>query len=292
MTLDVPFAIARHADPIEGESRFRVPWWSITKTVLAAATLRLVDQGALELDELFGEWPFTIRQLLQHTSGLNTYGGAVYQQAVANGDTPWSVDELLQRRNAKCLLFRPGEGWAYSNIGYMFVRQLIEHTTGAKLDSALRRLVFGPMQIENTRLAETPRDMTEILWGNPKNYDPRWVYHGLLIGPPTDAVEFLRRLLANDFLSKASRSAMQAIHRLGGPLPNRPWLETGYGLGLMIGVMRGAGCAIGHSGAGHDTVSALYYFPDLPGTPTVATFAQGTNEGIVEREAVLRTQKQ
>ncbi len=54
----------------------------------------------------------------------------------------------------------------------------------------------------------------------------------------------------------------------------------------MLGTMSGVGRVVGHSGAGHDTVSALYAFLDLPGRPVVAAFAQGTNEGIAEDEAV------
>jgi len=50
--------------------------------------------------------------------------------------------------------------------------------------------------------------------------------------------------------------------------------------------MNRAGRVIGHSGVGHDTVSALYAFLDLPGRPVVAVFAQGTDEGVTEHEAV------
>jgi D-alanyl-D-alanine carboxypeptidase len=128
--------------------------------------------------------------------------------------------------------------------------------------------------------------MSQTLWGNPTNYDPRWVYHGLLIGSPTDAVRFLRCLLESEFLSLTLRSSMQDMHRLGDNLPNRPWIETGYGLGLMMGAMKGVGRAVGHSGVGHDTVSALYFFPQLPGAPVVSVFAQNTDEGIAEHETV------
>ena len=282
----IPSAIVRQSRSIQGEHSALVPWWSVTKSVLAVAVLRLAELGSLNLDDRFEDWPFTIRQLLQHTSGLTTYGGPIYQQAVANGDSVWAVDDLLERRNARRLLFAPGEGWAYSNIGYLFIRQLIERVTGSDLNLALNQLMFAPMQINSTRIAKTPNDMAQTLWGNPTNYDPGWVYHGLLIGPPTDAVEFLARLLAGNFLATPSLSAMLEKRALGGELPNRPWKETGYGLGLMIGAMKDVGCAIGHSGVEHDTVSALYAFPDLPGRPVVAAFAQGTHEGITEYEAL------
>ncbi len=287
MTLSrFPFAIVRHSILTQGESSAPVPWWSITKSVLAVAVLRLIDMGSLSLDDRFDDWPFTIRQLLGHTSGLTNYGGPAYQQAVASGDPVWPVEELLERGNARRLLFVPGEGWAYSNIGYLFIRRLIERIMGSDLDQALRRLIFSPMRIKGTRIAVTTDDMAQTLWRNPTNYDPRWVYHGLLIGPPSDAVKFLHQLLTGHFLSEPSLDAMQDRRALGGEVPDRPWEQIGYGLGLMIGTMTGAGRVAGHSGAGNASVSALYAFLDLPGVPIAAAFAEGTDEGVVEYEAL------
>jgi D-alanyl-D-alanine carboxypeptidase len=280
------YAIARENGAIEGETDALFPWWSITKSVLAAATLRLFDQGELSLDDFYDHRPYTIRQLLQHTAGLNNYGGEPYRAAVAAGDPVWPLAELLARVNAERLIFSPGQDWAYSNVGYIFVRELIEERTGTGIDGALRRLVFEPMGIRRTRIANTPDDMKQILWGNPHGYDPRWVYHGLLIGPPSDAVEFLRRLCSPTFLSETARSAMKSTHEIGGAIAGRPWTRTGYGLGLMMGEMGDAGRVFGHSGIGHENVSSLFCFSDLPGCPIVAVFAQGTDESVTESEAV------
>lgn len=280
------YAIGRADGPTCGKSDALFPWWSITKTVLAAAVLRLADAGRLSLDNLYKGRPYTIRQLLQHTAGLNTYGGPPYHGAVAAGHPVWPVAELLARSKADRLIFSPGEGWAYSNVGYLFVRQLIEETVDMEIDESLRALVFEPMGIRHTRIAKAPDDMAQTRWGNPTGYDPRWVYHGLLIGPPTDAVNFLRRLLARQFLSKDATSAMKSVHDIGGAIKGRPWKKHGYGLGLMIGEMEKAGLAYGHSGAGHESVSSLYCFPELPGSPVVAVFQKGTNEGAPEFEAL------
>jgi CubicO group peptidase (beta-lactamase class C family) len=283
---NLPHAINRGNGPAEAQSTALFPWWSITKSVLAAAVLRLADQGRLSLDDFYQHRRYTIRQLLQHTAGLNTYGGEPYRAAVAAGDPVWPVAELLARVNAERLIFNPGEGWAYSNVGYIFIRQLIEEKAGLAIDEALRMLVFGPMDIRRTRIATAPDELKQTFWGNPNGYDPNWVYHGLLIGPPSDAVDFLRRLFSEGFLSEGARSAMKTMHALGGGIAGRPWTRTGYGLGLMIGEMAGAGAAFGHSGVGHDCVSCLYCFSGLPGSPVVAVFGQGTDEAIAETEAV------
>lgn len=281
-----PFAVIRRDGVVEGDDVSLVPWWSITKLVLAAAVLRLAEIGLVGLDTRFEDWPFTVRQLLKHTSGLATYGGPAYQQAVTNGDPVWSVAELLERSNARRLMFAPGEKWAYSNIGYLFLRQLIEKLNGSSLDKALKTLIFAPLHIEHTKIATGPADLIPTLWGNQANYDPGWVYHGLLIGPPVDAVNLFHRLLDGQAISPASLSMMQNYRLLGGAIAGRPWLTTAYGLGLMMGTMTGAGRAFGHSGVGPDSVSALYAFPDLPDRPIVAVFGRGTNESTVENEAL------
>lgn len=282
----LPYAIIRNSGEAQGEPPVLVPWWSITKTVLAAAVLKLTETGAVRLNDPYDDWPCTIRHLLQHTSGLTTYGGPAYQKAVADGEPVWSVDELLARRPVRQLLFSPGEGWAYSNIGYLFVRHLIERTTQLPLDTALQQLMLTPLGITSTRIAMTTSDMAHTCWGNPTRYDPRWVFHGLLIGPPTDAVIFLDGLLAGRVLSAGSLETMQDQRMLGGPLPGRPWTQTGYGLGLMMDEVKSAGRVVGHSGVGHDSVSALYAFLDLPGRPVVSAFAPGTDEGLAEHETI------
>ncbi len=278
-------AVLRHSGRIEGDCTSLVPWWSITKTALATAVLKLAEARTLDLDQRYEDWPFTVRQLLKHTSGLTNYGGPAYQSAVANGHAVWSIDELLTRRKARQLLFSPGAGWSYSNIGYLFLRLLIEKATGSDLESALHTLIFRPSGLSSPHIAQTPSDMSKTLWGNTTNYDPGWVFHGLVVGTPADAIGFLDAVLSGRLVSEASLTAMQNVHDLGGAIPGRPWTQTGYGLGLMIGAMSGVGRAIGHSGVGHDSVSALYAFPDLSGRPIVAAFAHGTDEGVVEREA-------
>jgi hypothetical protein len=54
----------------------------------------------------------------------------------------------------------------------------------------------------------------------------------------------------------------------------------------MMGEMGEAGPAFGHSGVGHDCVSSLYCFSQLPGSPVAAVFGRGTDEGVTEAEAM------
>ena len=148
-----------------------VPWWSLTKTALAAAALVLVAGGSLALDRPLAGRPFTLRQLLQHTAGVPDYGGLRdYHEAVARGDAPWSAERLLRSVDAERLLFPPGEGWAYSNVGYLLVRHLVEQAATEDIDAALRRLVFAPLGLAGVRLAREPADLAATAWGNAAGY--------------------------------------------------------------------------------------------------------------------------
>ncbi len=88
-----------------------VPWWSVTKTVIAAAALALVQEKRLTLDEPLAGRPYTLRHLLQHRAGVADYGPlANYHQAVAAGDDPWPASVLLERTDAARLRYEPGRG--------------------------------------------------------------------------------------------------------------------------------------------------------------------------------------
>ena len=109
-TAQTVYALSRSGGPVVGEASARFAWWSIAKTVLAVAILKLAEGEALSIDDRFDDRPFTIKQLLQHSSGLTTYGGSSYHTAVANGDPVWSVDALLERYDTHELLFPPADG--------------------------------------------------------------------------------------------------------------------------------------------------------------------------------------
>jgi len=108
----MPFALVSNGSLLTPEQPdVTVPWWSFTKTVLAAAALSLVRDGLIGLDEGVPEGPFTLRQLLRHEAGLADYSElADYHTAVARHETPWSAAEMLQRLDATRLRYAPGDG--------------------------------------------------------------------------------------------------------------------------------------------------------------------------------------
>ena len=234
-----------------------VPWWSFSKTVLAAAVLVFVDRRTLDLDAPIAGAPYTLRHLLQHTSGLPDYGpNPEYHRAVAAGESPWTVDELLRRVNASTLLFVPGARFSYSNIGYLFVRQIIERAADADLNGALKALVFDPMGIEGVFVASAPRDLDAIVWKNSQLYDPRWVYHGCVVGSLSGAATCLHRLMHGGLLAPATKSAMLAPRSYDTDVNVAE--DFGYGLGLMIEPAHPGERLAGHAGSGPGSTITVF----------------------------------
>ena len=137
----------------------------------------------------------TIRQLLGHTAGIPDYGGLPeYAAAVrATPETPWSGAEFLARTLPSGLRFAPGTSWAYSNIGFLLIRQLLERVTGEPLAALLDRALFAPLGLQRTTVAATLADAATLTPGwstyldptgdladvTPR-YHPGWVSHGVV----------------------------------------------------------------------------------------------------------------
>jgi len=226
-----------------------VPWWSFTKTVLAAAALRLVEDGLLDLDKpLHGE-RFNLRQLLRHEAGLPDYGSMPgYHSDVADGKSPWPIKQLLSMLDVDRLRFAPGEGWAYSNIGYLRVAELIERTSCLTLQPALKKLIFEPSRLMTARVATASSDLGNVQMGGVKNYHPGWVFHGLVVGTVADAATLLGALITGDLLRPDTFAEMLD----GRPLPEHRDVhpDPAYGLGLMSWAANPLDHPLGHIGEG------------------------------------------
>ncbi|QGY38939.1 serine hydrolase [Pseudodesulfovibrio cashew] len=276
--------VAGKAVDDHGEARV-VPWWSFSKTVMAAAALVLVDQGRLRLDEPVKGQPFTLRHLLQHTAGVPDYWVLkAYHEAVAQGREPWSFDTLLEKARANVLLFEPGAGWQYSNIGYAYVRREIERVTNGCLASALEELLFAPLGIQDAGLALGLDDMRRTGLGELENYHPGWVYHGVVVGTLRAAASFLAELSSGKLLKQETFFAMRSPLALKVSVEGRPWMEPGYGLGMMVDTAPSRHCW-GHTGLGPGSSIGVYHFHE-PVSVTVAVFGQTEDQGEVESEVV------
>ena len=269
----------------DGDARL-FPYWSFTKTVIAATALRMAEAGAVSLDDPLGDGTFTLGQALGHTAGLADYTALPdYHRDVAAGADAWPRARMLAAVDSLGRPFRPGRGWAYSNLGYMLANEHLARAAGETIGAVVDRLILRPLGLWSVTLPATRRDFARVHWPAARAYDPGWVYHGCLVGTAADAARLLDGILAGPLLTAASRARMRQATPLGGAIGGRPWTAHGYGLGLMTGQMNAAGRATGHSGGGPFSMNAVYRFPDLPDPVTVATFGAGTEVGRAEAEA-------
>lgn len=245
--------------------------YSITKTFLATAALKLVAQLTLELDIPIARWlpaiphanTITLRHLLRHASGLPDYGGVrEYHAAVTRGDHPWSDAEYLTHSHAETLLFPPGQGWRYSNIGYMIVRRLLETVQTAPLADVLQAEIFAPLGLLATSVVATDAQLAKLTfgpssyWGTTEQpvavaarYHVDWVAHGIVASTVTEIAQFFDALLSGNVLPPALLREMCTYTPLP-VMPDRPVLRPGYGMGLQIDHGWPTGPIYGHSGGG------------------------------------------
>lgn len=110
-------------DTVSGDRSVLVPWWSTPRHASRPARWSWCPaDGSISTGFMPGR-RFTLRQLLQHTSGLNCYTEHPdYDPALDHHDDPWSDEILLAQVDSVPLLFKPGQGWTYSNTGYFLAR--------------------------------------------------------------------------------------------------------------------------------------------------------------------------
>jgi CubicO group peptidase (beta-lactamase class C family) len=167
-----------------------IPVYSISKPFLAQAVLELdlpthnpIGSFLSQLAPVYAERP--LEQLLNHTSGLGSYGELPDYQTSVDADLPaWPAELLL----TKCLnITHDKNGFSYSNLGYKLLRMLVEQETGLSYFEALQKLVFEPLGL--TEFAEWTQT-TDIVPG----YHPGWVYSGTFLSPPEAIAPALAKL--------------------------------------------------------------------------------------------------
>ncbi|MFG2951089.1 serine hydrolase domain-containing protein [Streptomyces adustus] len=150
-------ASGRAADP---DARFRAG--STTKVVTAAVVLKLAAQGRIDLDTPAQHYlpglftpafePITVRQLLNHTSGIRAGDGwdDSFEEQYAHRFDTLTPRQVVRSAVAKGPEFRPGHGQDYLNINYTVLGLLVEKVTGHSYASEATRLVLRPAGMRDT----------------------------------------------------------------------------------------------------------------------------------------------
>jgi CubicO group peptidase (beta-lactamase class C family) len=148
---------------IDPQTNFRLA--SCTKQFTAMAIMLLVHDAKLRYDEnlteVFPAFPaygktITIRNLLNHTSGLQDYETLMEQEERSGGDR-WTEENQIQDAEVLALLekqnstlFPPGTKWAYSNSGYVALGSIVAKVSGKTFGEFLHDRIFGPLRMDHT----------------------------------------------------------------------------------------------------------------------------------------------
>jgi CubicO group peptidase (beta-lactamase class C family) len=259
------------ARPVTDDTAFSVA--SVSKTFTAALILALIDDGRLSLDStarsilprLRINRAITVRQLLDHTSGLRDffYGANIDHALLVRPGRVWDAARSLRYLGRP--YSKPGRSWHYSNTNYLILGMLAEAVGGAPVADQLRERFFGPLGLDRTfyqavesplgpvargyRFVGTGRDLPAIDLSDRSDTVPFTsvvTAAGAAGSIATDAIDLARwaqALYGGDVLSAASRAAMVADLKVTA----RYAPGVAYGLGVQSIVVAGHP-TLGHSG--------------------------------------------
>ncbi|TAJ09994.1 MAG: class A beta-lactamase-related serine hydrolase [Nitrospirae bacterium] len=273
------------------DHKFRIG--SITKTATATIVLQLAGDGVIDLDQDIEKYDkkydlkipnakeITIRQLLNHTSGLFSYTDDPALEAVsyANLLLYWTPQELIKYAVSHRDTAQPGKEHHYSNTGYALLGLIIEEETKHRLDEEMDRRIIQKLGLKHTSFPMLPNttephangyianaDLLRLsfnLRGNKTAelvdvtaFNPSWAWAaGAMVSDVNDLKVYAKALGTGSLVGKKMQAEQLKM------IPVVPGSDVKYGLGLAE--YKGW---LGHRGEvpGYDI--SMYYSPELDAT--------------------------
>jgi len=258
---------------------------SISKTYLAAAVLKLVEQGKVYLEDPITHYlpkrissqitqveKISVRMIMNHTSGIPEYNQvpAYVSYLLQHPDHFFQPEDYLHYIRNKPLDFIPGSKYSYRNTNYLILSLIADQVTGDHAQF-IRETIFKPLGLTQTfyRGSDgylTYSNLVNTYWdrfsdGYIENVSSlqRTNVASLagddgIVTTPVEAVKFLKGLIEGKIISAATLGLMKqwVSDKKGNPT---------YGLGLDHATFVGY-TGYGHSGGGLGAGCQLYYFPD------------------------------
>jgi D-alanyl-D-alanine carboxypeptidase len=260
------------------DARFRIA--SITKVFVAVVVLQLVEEGKLELDDPLSRYlpdysaqGVTIRQLLNHTSGIPDYSMSddFNKNLLNDRERRWTTAEVLALVKDKEPDFRPGTDYSYSNTDYILLGEVIGKVTGRSWAQEIRRRILDPLKLDSTHVAGSERvpqpvvpgyfdadndgDVENIETGGPwQALETSEGPAGAIVSTAPDLLAFGDALFRGRLVSEPALRAMVAEGRYHPRFSN-------YGLGVEILRPDYRTTMWGHGGFLPGFKSALWYVP-------------------------------
>ncbi|MFD0769362.1 serine hydrolase domain-containing protein [Bacillus sp. CGMCC 1.60114] len=253
--------------PMKTDFRFRIG--SVTKTFTATVVLQLAGENRLNLDDSIEKWlpgviqgngyddkQITIRQLLNHTSGIAEYTRSK-DFNMMDTKKSYTAEGLVKMGISMPPDFAPGKSWSYSNTGYVLLGILIEKVTGNSYAEEIENRIIEPLELSDTFLpgnssvipgtkhargyiqldsASEPKDVT---YYNPSIGSSA----GDMISTADDLNKFFSSLLSGKLLKE------QQLKQMLTTVPTGRAEIDGYGLGIYETKLPNGVSIWGHGGS-------------------------------------------
>ncbi|MGY0068688.1 serine hydrolase domain-containing protein [Streptomyces sp. QTS137] len=292
---------------------------SVTKTFVATVLLQLVDEERLALDQTVEQLlpgvvtgagndgrAITLRDLLQHTSGLYDYTADVFPDPSAetyyaprwHAYRPAQLVAMAMRHEP---VFPPGTGWEYSNTNYVVAGMVIESVTGRSWEQQVRDRILRPLGMRHTDVPGTRPFLPQPHAANYQQFAPDGPTvdttipyrpfdagaDGSLTGTARDLNRFFTALNRGRLLEPATLAAM----RTTVPMPEDSGhpVDTRSGLGLFLTPLSCGGGYLGHGGSGFGYLVRAATTTDGRRSITVSAHSRpGDPDTAARQENVLR----
>jgi serine beta-lactamase-like protein LACTB len=256
--------------PATNKTIYRIA--SISKPITAVAILQLAEKGKINLDEdarkyipYFPQkkWKFTVRQLLNHTSGIRNYKTA---DEFNNKEHFNTTEQALMVIMNDPLNFKPGTRFQYTTLGYNLLAAIIESVSGMDYNTYIRKFIFDPAGMTST-FAEVQKN---IVYNRAHGYikneyrelenaplaDLSIKYAGGgLISTAGDLLKFADCLMKGILIKPSTLDTML----IPAKLSNGKIID--YGLGLSFGTENSGDYFFAHAGNGTGFSSFFVAFP-------------------------------
>ena len=257
------------APPIDGEVRVG----SASKTFVAVVVMQMVQEGKVGLDEpietylpglIKGEGidgsKITVRQLLQHTSGLPEYSDTYLSSRAAESENMQHYvppRDLLDTALGKPAQFEPGTQWKYTNTNYIVLGMLIERVSQRPVGEQIDERIVKKLGLSHTYFPAPGEE--KIRGTHPQGYhlsaggkleditemDPAWGWAaGAMVSTPSELNTFFQAVFDGRLLTQASIQEMKKGVDIGSG-------GRVYGLGLIGTPLSCGGTSWGHGGTIH-----------------------------------------
>ena len=259
-----------HSVPVTPETVFHID--SISKNILSAVILQLVDEGKLRLDDdvtkYVPEAPtqghhVTVGQLLNHTSGI--YSFTSLPNAANNERLELTNEQVLGLIKDKPFDFEPGTRWRYNNSAFYLAGMVVERVTKQEYGAYVREHVFKPLGMSSASLCDARMVVPHLASGYEMDRGTlvnaaflSWKLPfaaGAVCATTTDLSKWEAALDSGRVLTPSSLALMRTPTTLGDGT------RIDYGFGTRLGSLDGHR-VLGHTGSGGGFRNVFESFPD------------------------------